>query len=188
MMRPVLAVLGLAALTAPCQRHAAPNNAAALTPVPTTAATYLPPAPPSSAEVAYAPPPQSLRAPRRRFHYAYAPRPRLYDYIDDAYWVTDVYYPAPPDYAFDYYDWAPVVWLDGAYVVFIAEPVIDGVRFYYYRPGYDWPFYVQDPYYGYGYDNGVLTVVYDSAGVVLDPAFAATRVDIAGRYFARGED
>ena len=171
---------------AACQRQGASANTAALTPVPTTAASALPPAPPSMAELAYAPRMEDLRE-RRSLRFAYAGAERRYAYLDDAYWIDDVYGEAPPDYAFDYDDTGPVVWLDGDYVVCIGEPVDDGVRFYYYEPGEEWPFFVQDPDYGYGFDNGVLSAVYDGAGRPLAPDIARSRLRFASRYFARGQ-
>jgi hypothetical protein len=179
------AAVGALALAA-CQRQGGVNTAAASTPVPTTAASTLPPAPPSMAEVADAPAVRDL-AERRPLRLAYPAPDRRYRWLDDAYWIDDVYGEAPPDYAFDYDDTGPVVWLDGDYVVCIGEPAPDGVRFYFFEPDDDWPYFVEDHAYGYGFDDGVLAVVYDSAGEPITPDLARGRLGFASRYFARGQ-
>ena len=109
-----------------------------------------------------------------------------YGYADAAYDYQTVLYDAPPDYYFDYDGVDPWVWEGYDQSVVFLEPVDDGYRYYYYRPGYDEPYFVRDPYYGYGYDNGQLAVVYDSYGAVVPYADYGARLDYAGRYLARG--
>ena len=70
----------------------------------------------------------------------------------------------------------------------MVEPVADGDRYYYYAPGEDTPYYVRDPDYGYGYQGGVLVVVYDRHGRPLPDTDASGRWDEGGRYFRRGQD
>ncbi|HUZ14457.1 MAG TPA: hypothetical protein VMU93_16630 [Caulobacteraceae bacterium] len=182
-----MATVALAALAlAACQRRGVSDAAAVMTAVPTTAAPSLPPAPPSMAELAYAPPPQDLPE-RWPLRLGYAAPASQYGYLDDAYWIDGVYGRAPPDYAFAYDGVGPVVWLDGDYVVCIGEPVLGGERFYYYHPGDDWPYFVQGPQWGYGFGDGVLAAVYDSAGAPQPYDITRARLGLADRYFARGQ-
>jgi len=109
-----------------------------------------------------------------------------YGYADAAYDYQTVLNDAPPDYYFDYDGVDPWVWEGYDQSVVFLEPVDDGYRYYYYRPGYDQPYFVRDPYYGYGYDNGQLAVVYDSYGAVVPYNDYGARLDYAGRYLARG--
>ena len=95
---------------------------------------------------------------------------------------------SPPDYGFDYYDGVqPWGWTTADRYVRYAEPVYGGYRYYYYEPDTYRPFYVQDPYYGYGYRDDRLVVIYDGDGRRID-ARRADRQRLAARtYFARGE-
>lgn len=115
------------------------------------------------------------------------PRDR-YGYADAAYDHQRVLSDAPPDYYFDYDGTDPWAWEGYDQSVVFLEPVDDGYRYYYYRPGADEPYFVRDPYYGYGYDNGQLAVVYDSYGAVVPYSDYGARLDYAGRYLARGHD
>src|SRR5262249_9075426 len=83
-----------------------------------------------------------------------------------------------PDYAFDDDGVRPWVWRSDDGYQRVAEPVPGGERYYYYQPGADEPFYVQDPDYGYGYAGGALVVLYDRAGRAIRPDRRAT---LAGR-------
>lgn len=110
------------------------------------------------------------------------------------YWTQaeadDRYYDdRPPSYAYDYGDESPAVWIDGETVRRVVERLAGGgERYYYYRPGQDRPYYVQDPYYGYGYDDGSLVTVYDvRQRRALDREATRRRADEAGRYLARSE-
>lgn len=111
-----------------------------------------------------------------------------YGYADAAYDYQRVLGDAPPDYYFDYDGADPWAWEGYDQSVVFLEPVDDGYRYYYYRPGADEPYFVRDPYYGYGYDDGQLAVVYDSYGGVVPYSDYGARLDYAGRYLARGRD
>jgi hypothetical protein len=109
-----------------------------------------------------------------------------YGYADAAYDYQEVLGDAPPDYYFDYDGVDPWAWEGYDQSVVFLEPVDDGYRYYYYRPGQDEPYFVRDPYYGYGYDDGRLAVIYDSYGAVVPYSGYGAQFDYAGRYLARG--
>src|SRR5579864_409405 len=97
-----------------------------------------------------APPPQSLApvgaalaAPPSPVRYAPLPASEGYGYIDQAYSMGEAFADTPPDYAVDYQGTRPWVWRagDGAYR--IVERLPEGERFFYYRPGQDYPFLVR---------------------------------------------
>jgi len=111
-----------------------------------------------------------------------------YGYANAAYDYQRVLSDAPPDYSFDYDGTDPWAWEGYDQSVVFLEPVDEGYRYYYYRPGADEPYFVRDPYYGYGYDNGQLAVVYDSYGAVVPYSDYGARLDYAGRYLTRGRD
>ncbi|WP_157082862.1 hypothetical protein [Sphingomonas asaccharolytica] len=111
-----------------------------------------------------------------------------YGYANAAYDYQRVLSDAPPDYYFDYDGADPWAWEGYDQSVVFLEPVDNGYRSYYYRPGADEPYFVRDPYYGYGYDNGQLAVVYDSYGSVVPYSDYGARLDYAGRYLTRGRD
>lgn len=137
---------------------------------------------PTAPEVAALPeakPVRTVRVANQRDYYGYA---------DAAYDYQDVLNDAPPDYYFDYDGVDPWAWEGYDQSVVFLEPVDDGYRYYYYRPGADEPYFVRDPYYGYGYDNGQLAVVYDSYGAVVPYNDYGARLDYAGRYLSRGRD
>jgi hypothetical protein len=137
---------------------------------------------PTAPEVAALPEARPLRTVR-------VANPRdYYGYADAAYDYQDVLNDAPPDYYFDYDGVDPWAWEGYDQSVVFLEPVDDGYRYYYYRPGADEPYFVRDPYYGYGYDDGQLAVVYDSYGAVVPYSDYGARLDYAGRYLARGRN
>ena len=109
-----------------------------------------------------------------------------YGYADAAYDYQEVLGDAPPDYYFDYDGVDPWAWEGYDQSVVFLEPVDDGYRYYYYRPGRDEPYFVRDPDYGYGYDDGRLAVIYDSYGAVVPYSGYGAQRDYAGRYLARG--
>ncbi|MBN8808579.1 MAG: hypothetical protein J0I47_10175 [Sphingomonas sp.] len=111
-----------------------------------------------------------------------------YGYADAAYDYQDALGNAPPDYSFDYGGVDPWAWEGYDQSVVFMEPVDDGYRYYYYRPGADEPYFVRDPHYGYGYDGGSLAVVYDDFGEVMPYSDYGPRLDYASRYFMRGRD
>lgn len=111
-----------------------------------------------------------------------------YGYADAAYAYDEAIGDAPPDYAFDYDDTDPWAWqgYDGS--TMYAEPIDDGYRHYYYRPGEDSPYFVRDPYYSYGFAGGLLAAVYALDGAIVPYADYGPRLVYASRYFARGRD
>ena len=109
-----------------------------------------------------------------------------YEYLDRAYAQRQAIADAPPDFTYDYDGQRPMTWRadDGSECV--AEQLPDGrLRYYFYQPGADQPYLVQDPDYSYGYSNGTLVVVYDSDGHVVSRDVAQRQEGIAGRYLAR---
>ena len=111
-----------------------------------------------------------------------------YAYADAAYDFADALGDAPPDYAFDYGEADPWAWQGYDDSRMFAEPVDDGYRYYYYRPGADSPYFIRDADYGYGYDGGNLAVVYASDGAIVPWADYGPRLVYASRYMARGRD
>src|SRR3546814_13319776 len=57
----------------------------------------------------------------------------------------------------------------------IFEPIDDGYRTYYYQPGAAEPYFIRDPYYGYGYSGGTIAVIYGPDGRAHDRARWAQR-------------
>jgi len=186
---PLIMLLLAGASLAACQK-ADTNNAANATntadatppaaalPATNDAAGPVTDAPVASAlPAAPAPPVAAPSAPAE----AYAP-------VDNARAQSAAFGDSPPDYTYDQGGGVqPWVWTAGDNSERIAEAVPGGERYYYYRPGATQPYYVQDPDYGYGYDGGSLTVVFDKSGRRLpQPEFTA-RLDFAGRFLARGQ-
>jgi hypothetical protein len=180
------ATIALAALSA-CGKGNDQQMTATATPPPALPATLPLDASPSTAwptapEVAALPEARPVRTVR-------VANPRdYYGYADAAYDYQRVLNDAPPDYYFDYDGADPWAWEGYDQSVVFLEPVDDGYRYYYYRPGADEPYFVRDPYYGYGYDRGQLAVVYDSYGGVVPYSDYGAQLDYAGRYLARGRD
>jgi hypothetical protein len=112
-----------------------------------------------------------------------------YAFAEQAYAMTSAFGDAPPDYSFDYGDGQqPWVWRGDDQSMRVAEALPGGgYRYYYYERSAQTPYLVRDPDYSYGYDNGVLVVVYDSQGRALSDDNLARRADIAGRFLARAE-
>jgi hypothetical protein len=111
-----------------------------------------------------------------------------YGYADAAYAYDEALGDAPPDYGFDYEDTDPWAWqgYDGS--TMYAEPIDDGYRYYYYRPGAEEPYFVRDPYYSYGFAGGMLAAVYALDGGLVPFADYGPRLGYASRYFSRGRD
>ena len=111
--------------------------------------------------------------------------PDAYAYAERAQALNYAFEDAPPDYGYDYDDSEAWGWEtdDGYYRD--VEPTDDGDRYYYYGPGEDEPFYVRDEGYGYGFNNGVLVVVYDPYGRLMPIDFVRSRAGWAGRYLWR---
>ena len=131
----------------------------------------------------YAPPVSALPPAPRPI--AYRPAPEHYRYLTDAYAMADAFGDTPPDYTIDYDDEYPWVWRadDGGYRV--VEWVPSGARYYYYEPGADAPFLIEDPNYAYAYERGVLVGVYTLYGAPVADRLAAARTYDAARYYSR---
>lgn len=179
------ATIALAAALSACGKGndqqmtaAAPPALPATLPLDASPSTAWPTAP-EVAALPEAKPVRTVRVANPRDYYGYA---------DAAYDYQRVLSDAPPDYYFDYDGTDPWAWEGYDQSVVFLEPVDDGYRYYYYRPGAYEPYFVRDPYYGYGYDNGQLAVVYDSYGAVVPYSDYGARLDYAGRYLARGRD
>ncbi len=109
-----------------------------------------------------------------------------YGYAERAYAVDRAFYQSPPDYAFAYDDAQPWVWETEDDWLMYVEPLAAGYRYYYYEPGEIYPYFVRDPDYGYGYDDGgLLVVVYDSRGSLLPTTYVTRYADRGGRYLGR---
>ncbi|MCI3180599.1 hypothetical protein C5708_10055, partial [Caulobacter sp. CCUG 60055] len=171
------AALALAACEKPAQT---PPPAAAAPPppaLPLTAGPETPPAPaPAVKRLPAAPPAKVTRLARPQDRYAY---------LDQAYAMNDSLADAPPDYGVDYGGDRPWVWRGRDDSMRVVEPVDGGYRYYYYRPGADYPYLVRDPQYAYGYSGDQLTVVYDAYGRPLPDDYAYRQAEDAGRYLAR---
>ncbi len=113
---------------------------------------------------------------------------QAYGYADAAYEYTDALGEAPPDYAFDYDGVEPWAWQGYDNSLAFAEPIDDGYRTYYYRPGASEPYFIRDPYYSYGFANGLLAVIYAADGGIVPYADYGPRLAYASRYYARGRN
>jgi len=112
-----------------------------------------------------------------------------YAYADRAQAMSEAFGDAPPDYTFDYGGGEqPWVWRGDDQSTRVAEPLPDGsYRYYYYEPGADTPYLVQDPGYGYGYDNGVLVVIYDAQGRPMPAQYVDRDAVVAGQFLYRAQ-
>jgi hypothetical protein len=147
-------------------------------PLATTEAPALNLAPPASALPG---PPSSIPVAQRSLD-------NRYGYLDRAYGMSYGFADAPPDYTVDYDGYYPWVWRADSGAYRIVEPLDYGERYYYYKPGYDYPFFISDPYYGYAYDGYDLVGVYDPYGAPLDYVYYAPRIYDASRYFYRARN
>jgi len=111
-----------------------------------------------------------------------------YAYAEQADSLNDSFGDAPPDYGFDYGGTRPWVWRGDDQSERVVEPLPNGGdRYYYYEPGAQYPYLVRDPEYTYGYDSGVLVVIYDHHGHALPQDQYRERVDAASRILARAQ-
>jgi len=172
------AAAALAACNQNGQATSAPTPAAAL-PLEMTATEATPIAPaPMAGNLPPAPPVRIGRLSNPDDTYAYA---------DQADSENDAFGDAPPDYGFNYGGTQPWVWYGDDHSERVCEPLPGGgYRYYYYQPGAQYPYLVRDPEYSYGYDSGVLVVVYDRYGEVMPPNAYDRRIDAASRILARG--
>ena len=84
---------------------------------------------------------------------------QAYGYADAAYSYDEALGDAPPDYGFEYEGADPWAWQGYDDSLMVAEPIDDGYRYYYYRPGADEPYFIRDPWYSYGFAGGLLAVI-----------------------------
>jgi DNA segregation ATPase FtsK/SpoIIIE-like protein len=182
-----LLALTAALATAGCNRNAdAPQgNAQAQFALPALPAT-LPLEAGEATPVDYAPPasdlPDAAPLPLARV----ADPAQAYGYADAAYSYDEALGDAPPDYGFDYEGSDPWAWQGYDDSTMFAEPIDDGYRYYYYRAGADEPYFIRDPYYSYGFANGLLAVIYAADGGIVPYADYGPRLAYASRYYARG--
>jgi hypothetical protein len=93
-----------------------------------------------------------------------------YRYIDDADTLLDAMGTSPPDHGFrfdgiDCWAWAMA---DGSTI--LAEPLGDDYRYYVFAPGDNYPFFVGDKTYAYGFEGRTLAAVYGDNGDLVDPS------------------
>lgn len=93
-----------------------------------------------------------------------------YRYIDDADALLDAMGTSPPDHGFrfdgiDCWAWTMA---DGSTI--LAEPLGEDYRYYVFAPGDDYPFFVGDRTYAYGFDGRMLAAVYGDNGDLVDPS------------------
>ena len=184
--RLVIASVLAGALLCGCKPNAQAPNAQAPSAAPSPLAA-IPLAASSGAAIAPAPASSALPdAPAARVG-RLANRGDYYAFADQAYAMNSGFGDAPPDYTFDYGGGErPWVWRGDDQSMRVAEPLPDGGdRYYYYEPGSDAPYLVRDQDYSYGYQNGVLVVIYDRSGRALPPDALDRRADMAGRFLAR---
>jgi len=142
------------------------------------------------------PPPAELAAPPAppplEPYASMAPAPtevRAYAYPQRAYAMSRTVYQRPPSYAFAYGEEQPWVWDDGDQGTMFVEPIDDGYRYYYYEPGEAYPYFVQDPDYGYAYGaNGGLVALFAATGVLIAADHYRDYAPSAERYWTRGYD
>lgn len=191
-MRTLTRAASLLALTAAlgtsaCNRNAdAPaGNAQAQFALPALPAT-LPLEAGAATPIDYAPPASDLpdAAPLKLARVA--DPAQAYGYADAAYSYDEALGDAPPDYGFDYDGTDPWAWQGYDDSTMFAEPIDDGYRYYYYRPGAAEPYFIRDPYYSYGFANGLLAVIYAADGGIVPYADYGPRLAYASRYYARG--
>jgi len=163
---------------AACNRNAEQSAPATGAPIAALPLATAPPPPQT-----YAPPLAAL--PPASTQIAYRPRPERYRYLNDAYDMADAFGDTPPDYTVDYEGERPWIWRanDGAYRV--VEWLPQGQRYYYYEPGADTPFLIEDPDYVYAYEDGGLVAVYRPGGALVDDRLARDRAYDAARYYDR---
>ena len=134
-----------------------------------------------------APPPPAYSSGRvRRIRYEPA---RGWPYAEQAYGLERTFYDVPPDYGFHYADEEPWVWEAADDSLMFAEPYGDDYRFYYYEPGAAYPYFVEDPGYGYAFGpDGALIALFDVAGALLAADTYDRYYPTAERYWTRGLD
>jgi hypothetical protein len=98
-------------------------------------------------------------------------------------------YRKPPTYGFRYRNVRPLVLRTADDYQMYAEPIGGGYRGYYYAPGADYPYFVRDPSYAYGYGpDGALVAAYDPSGVLLPEDRLYALSTIAAGYLIEARD
>ncbi|MDB5422666.1 MAG: hypothetical protein JWQ29_82, partial [Phenylobacterium sp.] len=93
---------------------------------------------------------------------------------------------APPSYGFRYGDEEPWAWRTADDYSMYAEPYDGGYRSYYYAPGADYPYFVRDDDYAYGYGpDRMLVAAYDASGALLPQDRLPALARLAGTYLVR---
>lgn len=114
---------------------------------------------------------------------------QAYPYAERAYALDRAFYDAPPDYGFYYGDEEPWVWETADDDLMFAEPYGDDYRFYYYEPGYDYPYFVRTADYGYAFGpDGALIALFDAAGALIGADQYDRYYPEARQYWTRGYD
>ena len=109
----------------------------------------------------------------------YAPAERAYAF-------DRVTYRTAPSYGFRYAEEEPWAWRTADDYSMYVEPYDDGYINYYYEPGGDYPYFIRDDDYGYGYGpDGALIAVYDSYGELLPEDRLYALAVLAGSYLVR---
>lgn len=120
---------------------------------------------------------------------SYLPPEEAYAYPERAYAMSRVFYERPPSYAFAYEDEQPWAWEAADRGLMFAEPLDEGWRYYYYEPGEDHPYFIQDPDYAYGFgDDGTLVALFSAAGALLGADAYDDYYPRAHDYWSRGYD
>jgi hypothetical protein len=124
---------------------------------------------------------------------AYAPLPvpadDAYAYPQRAYGMSRTIHQRPPSYAFGYGGEEPWAWDEGDEGTMVAEPIDDGYRYYYYAPDATYPYFVQDPGYGYAYSpDGVLVGLFAATGALIAADRWRDEAPYAATYWNRGYD
>lgn len=136
-----------------------------------------PPAPAAYDYASAAPALVNLNAPLGYDGYAPAERAHAFDRAA---------YEVPPSYGFRYGDDDRWAWRTADDYSMYVEPYDDGYRTYYYAPGDDYPYFIRDDDYGYGYGpDGALIAVYDSYGLLLPQDRLYVVAALAGSYLLR---
>ena len=176
--RPAIALLATTALAltlSACKIDNRPLLARGGPPPPPASAPPLGPLDPTYAPAAYA---TDAQLPVQDQAYAYPQR---------AYAMSRVVHQRPPSYAFAYGEEQPWVWDDGDDGTMFAEPIDDGYRYYYYEPGEDRPYFVQDPDYGYAYGpTGALIALFGVTGALIAADHYRDYAPRAEDYWSRG--
>lgn len=121
---------------------------------------------------------------------AYPQPAQAYAYPERAYAMSQAVERLPPSYAFGYGEEQPWVWDAADQGTMFAEPIDDGYRYYYYEPGAAYPYFVQDPDYGYAYgaDGALVALFAATTGALIAADHYRDYGPRAELYWTRGYD